>query len=215
MSLQPVLNGIIAASWYALVGLGFALALRVNGFLNIGQAALFTLAGYATFLLKEWLGVPLVPAIGMAVPIAALAGVGIEFLIYEPLRRRRASPVILLLASLGIYIVFQNAVSLMFGDDTKILRPIKVAEGFGFLGARVSSVQFASVLSTAFIVVLPIIISTVPRFFEIDIGAATVEHFRFMIVGALIIFFLIVEPAGLARLWQITREKLRLWPFPY
>ncbi|MGI9520501.1 MAG: branched-chain amino acid ABC transporter permease [Hyphomicrobiaceae bacterium] len=72
-----------------------------------------------------------------------------------------------------------------------------------------------SFLGAAFIVVLPIIISTVPRFFEIDIGAATVEHFRFMIVGALIIFFLIVEPAGLARLWQIAREKLRLWPFPY
>ena len=72
-----------------------------------------------------------------------------------------------------------------------------------------------SFLGAAFIVILPIVISTVPRFFEIDVGAATVEHIRFMIVGALIIFFLIVEPAGLARLWQIIREKLRLWPFPY
>ena len=72
-----------------------------------------------------------------------------------------------------------------------------------------------SFIGAAFIVVLPIVITTVPRFFEIEVGAATVEHFRFMIVGALIIFFLIVEPAGLARLWQITREKLRLWPFPY
>ena len=72
-----------------------------------------------------------------------------------------------------------------------------------------------SFMGAAFITVLPIIITTVPRFFEIDISAATVEHFRFMIVGALIIFFLIVEPAGLARLWQLTREKLRLWPFPH
>lgn len=72
-----------------------------------------------------------------------------------------------------------------------------------------------SFLGAAFIVVLPIIISTVPRAMELDITSATVEHIRFMIVGALIIFFLIVEPAGLARLWQIAREKLRLWPFPY
>ena len=36
-----------------------------------------------------------------------------------------------------------------------------------------------------------------------------------MIFGALIIFFLIVEPNGLARLWQITKEKLRIWPFPH
>ena len=34
-------------------------------------------------------------------------------------------------------------------------------------------------------------------------------------VGVLIIFFLIVEPHGLARLWQIAKEKLRLWPFPH
>ena len=33
--------------------------------------------------------------------------------------------------------------------------------------------------------------------------------------GALIVFFLIVEPHGLARLWQVAKEKLRLWPFPY
>jgi branched-chain amino acid transport system permease protein len=36
-----------------------------------------------------------------------------------------------------------------------------------------------------------------------------------MIVGAMIIVILIVEPAGLARLWQITKQKLRVWPFPY
>ncbi len=72
-----------------------------------------------------------------------------------------------------------------------------------------------SFLGAAFIVVLPIIISTVPRALELDITSSTVEHIRFMIVGVLIIFFLIVEPAGLARLWQIAREKLRLWPFPY
>jgi branched-chain amino acid transport system permease protein len=36
-----------------------------------------------------------------------------------------------------------------------------------------------------------------------------------MLVGALIVFFLIAEPAGLARLWQIGKQKLRVWPFPY
>jgi hypothetical protein len=42
-----------------------------------------------------------------------------------------------------------------------------------------------------------------------------VEHINFMLIGGLIIFFLIVEPHGLARLWQIAKEKLRTWPFPY
>ena len=44
---------------------------------------------------------------------------------------------------------------------------------------------------------------------------ALASHLEFMIFGALIIFFLIAEPHGLARLWQIGKEKLRLWPFPH
>jgi branched-chain amino acid transport system permease protein len=49
----------------------------------------------------------------------------------------------------------------------------------------------------------------------VDIGAETVQHLTFMIIGALIIAFLVMEPHGLARLWQIGKEKLRVWPFPY
>jgi len=45
--------------------------------------------------------------------------------------------------------------------------------------------------------------------------AATTEHVSSIVIGTLIIFFLIVEPHGLARLWQIAKEKLRTWPFPY
>lgn len=67
----------------------------------------------------------------------------------------------------------------------------------------------------AFIWVLPIIIRTVPSALGIDLLAATTEHIANIIIGVLIIFFLIVEPHGLARLWQILKEKLRTWPFPY
>ncbi|MEE9588560.1 MAG: branched-chain amino acid ABC transporter permease [Hyphomicrobiaceae bacterium] len=67
-------------------------------------------------------------------------------------------------------------------------------------------------MGAIFIWNLPILLRST---FGGSIDAATVEHISFMIVGALIIFFLIVEPHGLARLWQIAKEKLRLWPFPY
>ena len=72
-----------------------------------------------------------------------------------------------------------------------------------------------SFLGAAFIWNLPILIRAIPGLFGIDVAAASVEHVQFMLVGALIIFFLIIEPHGFARLWQITKEKLRLWPFPY
>jgi branched-chain amino acid transport system permease protein len=70
-------------------------------------------------------------------------------------------------------------------------------------------------LGAALIFILPIVLRFVPPELGIPVHAATVEHLTFMIVGALIIFFLIVEPHGLARLWQIAKQKLRVWPFPY
>lgn len=72
-----------------------------------------------------------------------------------------------------------------------------------------------SFMGAAFIWMLPIIIRLLPNLFGLDIGAATVEHINFMLIGGLIIFFLIVEPHGLARLWAIGKQKLRVWPFPY
>jgi len=72
-----------------------------------------------------------------------------------------------------------------------------------------------SFMGAAFIWILPIVIKFFPATVGIDVNPATVEHINFMIIGALIIFFLAVEPNGLARLWQLGKEKLRVWPFPY
>jgi branched-chain amino acid transport system permease protein len=80
----------------------------------------------------------------------------------------------------------------------------------GGLGSLVGSF-----LGAALIYILPIVIRATPESFGLTIGAATVEHLTYLITGALIIFFLIVEPLGLARLWQIGKQKLRVWPFPY
>jgi branched-chain amino acid transport system permease protein len=72
-----------------------------------------------------------------------------------------------------------------------------------------------SFFGAAFIVLLPIFLDNVPQLFGIPIDTALAAHMTSMIFGALIVFFLIVEPHGLARLWSIGKEKLRLWPFPH
>ena len=72
-----------------------------------------------------------------------------------------------------------------------------------------------SFLGAAFIVLMPIFLNNAMLTIDPSISTALVSHIEFMIFGALIVFFLIVEPHGLARLWQIGKEKLRLWPFPY
>jgi branched-chain amino acid transport system permease protein len=72
-----------------------------------------------------------------------------------------------------------------------------------------------SFFGAAFIVVLPIVLDALPYWFGIPIDTAIASHLTFMIFGALIVFFLIVEPHGIARLWSTGKEKLRLWPFPH
>ena len=74
-------------------------------------------------------------------------------------------------------------------------------------------------MGSAFIALLPIFLSLVVNFLEdivhLPLSKSLTSNLELMTFGALIIFFLIVEPHGLARLWQIGKEKLRLWPFPY
>jgi len=71
----------------------------------------------------------------------------------------------------------------------------------------------------AFIVILPIFLNrALPALGDligVEISTAAVAHSELMIFGALIVFFLIVEPHGLARLWSTAKEKMRLWPFPH
>ena len=72
-----------------------------------------------------------------------------------------------------------------------------------------------SFLGAALIWGLPIVMRNAPVVLGIPVTAATMEHITSMTLGVLIIFFLIAEPNGLARLWQIGKQKLRVWPFPY
>ena len=72
-----------------------------------------------------------------------------------------------------------------------------------------------SFFGAAFIVVLPIVLDNLPNWFGIPIDTALAAHLTSMIFGVLIVFFLIKEPHGIARLWSTAKEKLRLWPFPH
>jgi branched-chain amino acid transport system permease protein len=70
-------------------------------------------------------------------------------------------------------------------------------------------------LGAAFMTLLPIFLNRAPMALGLPLSTATISHMEFMTFGALIVFFLIIEPRGLARLWQLGKEKLRLWPFPH
>ncbi|MFK7763444.1 MAG: branched-chain amino acid ABC transporter permease [Roseobacter sp.] len=73
---------------------------------------------------------------------------------------------------------------------------------------------FGSFAGAAFLVLLPVVLKVIGADW---LGWPTdiVAHLNLVIVGGLIVVFLIAEPHGLAQLWRVAKEKLRLWPFPH
>jgi len=150
---QLLINGIIAASTYALLALGFGLIYSSTRFFHFAHGAIYTTAAYLAYTC--WLlGLSLYVAIPLAVIGTAMLGALIDVGIYRPLRKKNASSLILLLASLGLFTIIQNLISLIFGTDTKTIRSGAVTEGLPIFGARITPIQIAIIIVSALLILL-------------------------------------------------------------
>lgn len=152
--IQILLNTIISSNIYILISLGFKLTYDTSNFFNISHAVIFTAGAYFVFLFSQILGWSLFTAIPIAIILALFLGSAVEFFIYKPLRKKRSSAIVLLLASLGVYIVPQNLISLFFGDDTKSIRTWEVREGINIFGAYITPVQIIIIATSIALVIL-------------------------------------------------------------
>ena len=154
MVCQFVVNILVASASTIIVALGFSLVLRCARFFHFAHGAVFTSGPYFALVLHGWLGAPIAVAVPSAIALSSVLGCAVELGIYRPLRRNGASSLVLLLASLGVYVVCQNLISLVFGDATHRLREGGVQEGFALLGARVTSAQVGILCCTVLLVSL-------------------------------------------------------------
>jgi branched-chain amino acid transport system permease protein len=139
--MQIVFNILLSASIYSLTGIGFSLIYKTAGFINFAHGALFTAGAYSAFLFKVWLGLPVPLALLCAIVCTTILGCILELTIYRTLRRNHAPSQVFLLASLGLYIVLQNTISMIFGDSTRSLDLTTVQAGISILNARITPVQ--------------------------------------------------------------------------
>jgi len=107
-----------------------------------------------------------------------------------------------------VFLWYGGAEAEVFAIDQSFLVLFMVI--IGGLGTLIGSF-----FGAALIYILPIALRAIPGMFGLPIRPATAEQLTFVIVGMLIVVFLVLEPNGLARLWQIGKQKLRVWPFPY
>jgi len=211
--LSFVLGGVTAA----LVGMVFGLpSLRIKGF----YLAVATLAAqfFIPWLVTKvgWFSNYSASGVISAQPIEIL---GVPF--DTPLRKY-----LLVLAIVALLaLLAKNMVRSAIGRAWMAVRDMDVAAEvigirilFMVIIGGVGSI-LGSFLGAAFITLMPIFLEVVlaelNAAFNLNLDPGVTSMAQLLVFGGLIIFFLIVEPHGLARLWQITKEKLRLWPFPY
>ncbi|MEM9488893.1 MAG: branched-chain amino acid ABC transporter permease [Myxococcota bacterium] len=136
--MQLVLNGLAAGFAYGLIAVGFSVIYAGCRFFHVAHAGVYAAGAYAAYASIELLGASLVVALVAGVVAAAGVGALMELLVYKPLRDRGASALVLLVASLGLFVLVQNGLSLGFGDDVKVLRTGSVDEGLALLGGRLT-----------------------------------------------------------------------------
>ncbi|MEK6977346.1 MAG: branched-chain amino acid ABC transporter permease [Candidatus Hydrothermarchaeota archaeon] len=142
---QLLVNGLVAGGIYALVAVGYTMVYGVLKFINFAHGELVMLGAFVTYTLAVPMGLGLLPAFLLAVPLVAVVGVVIERAAYRPLRR--ASRLAPLITAIGVSILLQSLAILLWGPEIRSFS-IAPAKGMEFFGATVTPVQILIVLTS-------------------------------------------------------------------
>jgi len=143
MSILPqlIINSIIAGALYALVALGFNLIYGATKFFNMAHGVLCAVGGYAAFFLISFWGWNIYLAVIIAVIFSGAIGWGLDKTIYYPLRRRKASSMVLLVASLGAFTAIQAVIAILFTSQFQTLSNYINTTTYTIAGAAITQVQ--------------------------------------------------------------------------
>jgi branched-chain amino acid transport system permease protein len=118
---QLVANGLVNGSHYALLALGFGLIFGTTRITHFAYGPVYALSAYGCWFASAGLGAPLWLAVLAGVATGAAAGALAYLLVYRPFERKGSPALVVLIASLGLFIVLENAIGVVFGTDTKVV----------------------------------------------------------------------------------------------
>lgn len=145
---QLTANSLIIGSIYALVASGFSLIYSANRFMHFAHGTSVAASGYILYSLFSLLQIPLWIAAPLTIALAALLGVGMHKLLYEPLKNKNSSSVVLLLASIGLLILFENLILATYGASVKSI-PAFTRTATSIAGANITYLQLTIIATTA------------------------------------------------------------------
>jgi len=141
MFYQILTNGLIAGAIYALVSSGFSLIYSTTKIVHFAHGAVVAMAAYMLFLFYAILGLNFWLAACLAVVSGVVIGCLVDYLVYRPLRRRRASNVIILIASVAVLLIIESLNLIFFGADVKSINFLEIGAGLKFGEVIITSLQ--------------------------------------------------------------------------
>jgi branched-subunit amino acid ABC-type transport system permease component len=136
---QLIANGVFSGFLIALLAVGFGILYSASRFFVFTFGAAYVWSAYTVLLLGERITIPLGIIVGMG--IGSLLSIALEIVVYQPIRRRGDYALVVMLASIGAYIVLQNIVSMAFGDAARIVQTWPIHKGYLIFGDRLTGVQ--------------------------------------------------------------------------
>lgn len=141
MLTQLIINGIIAGSIYALIALGFTVIYRTVKFFHFAHGVVYAAGAYLAYTFFITLHLNPIISFFLSISLCAILGVAIDKSVYYPLRLKKASNLIFLLASFGVFIFLQNLIQLIYGSQILTLRTGPIREGYHILSAIITPIQ--------------------------------------------------------------------------
>lgn len=151
---QILVNGLIAGAIYALVAVGFSLVYSTNRFAHFAQGTALTIGAYALYQFFTVLKIDFWVSCLLAILFTSLIGFGMERFVYQPLREKKASYSILLLASFALLILIEAIILLLFGADVKTIPLFPIEKGIELLGFIITPLQVIIIFITVLLFVL-------------------------------------------------------------
>ena len=121
MLLQFIINGLITGLLYSLLAIGFALVYHATNIFHISAAGIFVFAAYMFWWFANGCGLPLWCAAVLASALSMVLSLFFEDFVYRPLRRRKTSLNLVMVASIGLMTVVVNFIAMLFGNGTRMV----------------------------------------------------------------------------------------------
>ena len=130
---QFIINGLITGILYSLLAIGFALVYNTTRIFHIAAAGIYVFAAYMFWFFVARVGLSVIPASVVAIVLTMLLSLLSEVLVYRPLKNKKASLNVAMIASIGLMTVIVNTIAMCFGNETKvventILQPLNIGD---------------------------------------------------------------------------------------